>query len=90
MTYQFLPFKFGSGWLFEEKTGQSENEKIAMSTAKKQSGTYTIDEIREARGDDALTDEQKKELAGQQQGQQSGGQSMQQSGQPDMAALLGG
>jgi hypothetical protein len=43
---QILPLRFKYGYLFEFKSGLSEEEQIQIDTAKKQSGSYTDNEIR--------------------------------------------
>jgi len=43
---EILPLRYGSGYLFEFKSGMSDEEQVQLETIKKQSGTYTVNEIR--------------------------------------------
>lgn len=54
---KLIPFKFGSGWILEHKTGLTEAEQLKHDTMKVQSDTYSINEIREDRGDDPYPEE---------------------------------
>lgn len=57
LTSKIIPYRFGSGWLFEHKTGLTDEEQIKIETMKIQSGTYDINQIREERGDDLYPEE---------------------------------
>lgn len=49
---KWIPYRFGtSAWIFEYNDGISDNEQIAQDTAKQNSGTYSVNEIRRNRGD---------------------------------------
>jgi len=52
LTNKIIPFKFGSGWIFEHNTGLSEAEQIKLDAQKLSSGSYDVNKIREERGDD--------------------------------------
>lgn len=58
MTSKILPRRFGSYWRFEHNDGLSETQQVQMDAQKLQSGTYSINEIREERGDDLFEGEQ--------------------------------
>lgn len=47
-----IPLRWGSGYLFEFKSGVSDTEQIEIDTKKAQSQSYSINEIRAARGDE--------------------------------------
>ena len=49
---EMIPLRFGSGYLFEFNSGLSEEQQVELDTKKNQSGTYSINEIRLARGDE--------------------------------------
>jgi hypothetical protein len=49
---EVVPLRFGSGYLFEFKSGLTEDQQVEIDTKKNQSGSYAINEIRMARGDE--------------------------------------
>jgi hypothetical protein len=57
LTNKIIPFRYGPGWIFTHETGLTEEEKIKLETMKMQSGTYSVNEIREERGDDLYPDD---------------------------------
>ena len=57
MTNKIIPLRFGTGWILEHKTGMTEAEQLKLDTMKIQSDTYSVNEIREERGDDPYSDE---------------------------------
>lgn len=65
-----LPLRFGSGYLFQYKSGLSEKEQAELDAAKMATGTYSVNEIRLARGDEPGTPDN--DAIGQPQGQQIG------------------
>jgi phage portal protein BeeE len=50
ITYEILPLRYGPGWELQWPKGMSEADAVALENAKMQTGTYTADEIRQARG----------------------------------------
>lgn len=62
-----LPYRFGSEFIFKYKKGLTELEQTNLDTAKKQSGTYTNNEIRIQRGDDPIIGEGNDDLPSDQQ-----------------------
>ena len=66
---KILPFRFGTDYIFQYKKSISELEQIELDAKKKQSGTYTNNEIRSQRGDDPIFAEGNDSL--EQQSQQS-------------------
>jgi hypothetical protein len=72
---QLIPFRFGSGYIFQYKSGLSEKEQAELDQAKMATGTYSINEVRLTRGDEPLSGEQY-----DQPGQSQGSQGMQPDG----------
>lgn len=62
-----LPYRFGTSWLFEYKNALNEFEQVKLDALKMQSGTYTKNEIREARGEEPIFEEGNDSLKDQQQ-----------------------
>jgi len=58
VTSKWIPYKFGSGWLMEHKTGLTDAERIAMEKAMMESGTYDVNQIRDERGDEPYNGEE--------------------------------
>lgn len=54
LNQQILPMRFGSGYLFQYKSGLSEKEQAELDQAKIATGTYPVNEVRLARGDEPL------------------------------------
>lgn len=52
MTNKILPRRFGDAWIFKHNAGMSEVEQVELETKKLNSGSYSVNEIREERGDD--------------------------------------
>jgi hypothetical protein len=71
--FNILPFRFGSDFLLEFKTGLSDKEQIDIESAKMQTGTYSVNEIRGLRGDDPVNGEEFDKPAGQVTKQQPDG-----------------
>jgi hypothetical protein len=72
---QLIPFRFGSGYIFQYKSGLSEKEQAELDQAKMATGTYSINEVRLTRGDEPVSGEQY-----DQPGQSQGSQGMQPDG----------
>lgn len=53
---EIIPFRFGYDYEFKFDVEPSETEQVELEQKKMQTGTYTVNEIRENRGDDVLTD----------------------------------
>ena len=53
-----LPYRFGSGYLFQFAGGTSDEQTIEQDTMKMNSRTYSVNEIRIARGDEPFQDPQ--------------------------------
>jgi hypothetical protein len=58
MTNMILPRRFGDLWVFRHNDGLSETQQVEQDTKKLSSGTYSVNEIREARGDDPFDGEE--------------------------------
>lgn len=54
ITREILPFRYGSGYLFEFSSGKNEREELEIATMKSQTGAISINEIRESLGLDNL------------------------------------
>jgi len=50
---EVIPLRWGSHYIFEFKSGLTEEEQVKLDTMKNQSGSYSVNEIRMERGDDA-------------------------------------
>ncbi len=74
LTKQIIPFKFGPGYLFQYQKGRSEDEQVELDTKRKQSGTWTPNEIRIDRGDDPLPGPENDKLPESQDTQPDGSQ----------------
>lgn len=57
MTDKIIPCKFGPGWVFKHKGAESEYDQVELEAKKLQSGTYTVNELRDARGAEPIPDE---------------------------------
>lgn len=55
---KILPFRFGWDYQFEFDTEPSEDEQVALEQKKMNTGTYSVNEIRENRGDDPYPEEE--------------------------------
>ncbi len=53
---EIIPFRFGYDYEFKFDVEPSETEQVELEQKKMQTGTYTVNEIREKRGDDVFTD----------------------------------
>lgn len=53
-----LPYRFGYGYEFQFDIGLSEQEQVELEQSKMGTGTYTINELREARGDDVFPEDE--------------------------------
>ena len=53
LNYNILPYRFGSGYIFQVQSETSEREQIELDTLMNSSGSYSVNEIREKRGDEA-------------------------------------
>jgi hypothetical protein len=62
-----LPFRFGTDYKFQYKKGLSDYEQVKLDSMKAQSGTYTLNEIRQERGSDPIFEEGNDSLQSQQQ-----------------------
>ena len=49
---EIIPYVFGWDWKIDWPDGMSEKDKIELENARMQTGTYTADEVRVARGDE--------------------------------------
>jgi hypothetical protein len=58
VTRKWIPYKFGTGWLMEHKTGLSDTERLALEKQMMDTGTYDVNQIREERGDEPYEGEQ--------------------------------
>lgn len=54
ITKHFLPFRYGSGYVFQFQQTKSDDEQVELDTKRNQSGTWTPNEIRLDRGDDPI------------------------------------
>lgn len=57
-TSKLIPYKFGSGWMLEHKTGLTDSEQVRLDTQKLASGTYSVNQIKEKRGEGTYPEEQ--------------------------------
>ena len=73
-TKQVIPYKFGPGYMFQYKKGNSDDEQVDLDTKRNQSGTWTPNEIRIDRGDDPIPGEENDKLPNVQSGQPDGSQ----------------
>lgn len=71
----WIPFKFGGGWVFEHKTGLSDEEQLRLETMKIQTGTYDVNQIREERGDEPYPEDKYERPPGNSQDEQGPGSS---------------
>lgn len=55
---QLIPFRFGSGYIFQFKSGLSEKEQAELDQSKMATQTYSINEVRLARGDEPISGEE--------------------------------
>jgi hypothetical protein len=69
---EILPMRFGPGYEFKFKSGLTDMEQLEIDTAKVNSQTYSIDEVRVERGDEPWGGEYERPLGGA-QGQQPDG-----------------
>ncbi len=74
ITAKIIPYKFGSGWKLEHKTGLTEAEQIKLDSMMLTSGSYDINAIRETRGDEPYPEEIYDRPLGISQDNQSAGQ----------------
>lgn len=58
ITRKWIPFRFGSGWLMEHKTGLSDAERLALEKQMIETGTYSVNQIVEERGDEPFEGEE--------------------------------
>lgn len=58
MTKKVLTRKFGDNWIFKHKGALSELEEVELDAKKLSSSTYSVNEIREARGEDPFSGEE--------------------------------
>lgn len=69
-----MPYRWGDQWLFEYSKSLNEFEQAKLDSLKMQTGTYTPDEVREARGDKPILQAGSDQLPSQQgDGQAPGG-----------------
>lgn len=73
--YQILPLRFGSGYIFQYKSGLSDKEQADLDTQMLQTGTYGVNEIRLKRGDQPFGPEFDQPQAGQASAPPDGSQS---------------
>ena len=66
---QLLPFRFGSGYIFQFKSGLSDKEQAELDQQKMATQTYSINEVRLARGDEPISGDEY-DKPGQAQGNQ--------------------
>lgn len=52
INFEILPLRFGSGYLFQYKSGLSDKEQAALDQARMATGTYSVNELRVKRGDE--------------------------------------
>ena len=52
---QLIPFRFGSSYTFQFKSGLSDKEQAELDQAKMSTQTYSINEVRLARGDEPIS-----------------------------------
>jgi hypothetical protein len=57
MSNKIIPYRFGSGWLLNHETGLTEAEQLKLEIMKIQSDTYSVNEIREERGEEPYPEE---------------------------------
>lgn len=50
---EIIPLRWGSGYIFQFKSGLTDEQQVEIDTKKVQSQTYSINEIRQARGDES-------------------------------------
>ncbi len=55
---EILPYRFGYDYEFKFEPESSEDEQVERDTKKFQSGSYTVNEIREERGDDIFPEDE--------------------------------
>ena len=53
---EIIPFRFGYDYEFKFDVEPSETEQVELEQKKMQTGTYTVNELREKRGDDVFSD----------------------------------
>ena len=54
ITKHIIPFRFGSGYIFQYQKTKTDEEQVDLDTKRNQSGTWTPNEIRIDRGDDPI------------------------------------
>jgi phage portal protein BeeE len=89
---EILPFRFGSAYMFEFRSGTTDLQQADIDQKKMQTQTYSVNQIRIERGDDPFQDEKYDEppapgAMGGESGQPGQGQ---EDPAADMAGLLGG
>lgn len=52
LNYQILPIRFGSGYVFQYKSGLSDKEQAELDQAMMATGTWSVNEVRIKRGDE--------------------------------------
>lgn len=69
-----LMYRYGPGYVFQYQKGRTEEEQVDLDTKRKQSGTWTNNEIRIDRGDDPISGEENEKLPEGAQAQPDGTQ----------------
>ena len=52
LNFQILPLRFGSGYMFQYKSGLSDKEQAELDQQMMATGTYSVNEVRLKRGDE--------------------------------------